>query len=189
MIRVRPSIFTASLAALALAAALPAAADDISYTYVDLNVRYVDPDIGSADTGYKAAASLALPLNLYGFAQWESADVDNVGGDLEAADFGIGWHLGLGDTVHGLIEAAWTNRELGLFDEDGYTVNVGVRFAPGDTFEVGAKAGYRELDDNLSGGFGEAYVLWKLWGPLGLTATAELAEDANRYGLGARLSF
>lgn len=189
MIRVSASIVTSSLAVLALTTPLAASADDISYTYVDVSARYVDPDIGSSDTGYKAAASLGLLLNFYGFAQWETADIDNVGGDLEAADFGIGWHLGLGDTVHGLIEAAWTNRELGLFDEDGYTVNVGVRFAPGDTFEVGAKAGYRELDDNLSGGFGEAYLLWKLWGPLGLTANAELAEDANRFGLGARLSF
>lgn len=164
-------------------------ADDISYTYAELSVRQVDPDFGSSETGYRAAASLGLPLNFYAFGQYESADIDNAGGNLDASDFGLGWHIGLGDTLHALVEAAWTNRELGVFDEDGYTVNVGLRFAPGDRFEFGAKAGYRDLDDNLAGGFGEAYALWKLWGPLGLTASAELAEDANRYGLGVRVSF
>ena len=121
-------------------------ADDISYTYAELSVRQVDPDFGSSEIGYRGAASLGLPLNFYAFAQYESADIDNAGGNLDASDIGLGWHIGLGDTLHALVEAAWTNRELGVFDEDGYTVNVGLRFAPGDTFEFGAKAGRRVVN-------------------------------------------
>lgn len=185
---IRPRCFVL-LALLALALPLVSQADDLSFTYLELTARHVDPDFASSEIGYRGVASLGLPLNFYGFAQFETADLDNVGGDLNNSDFGLGWHIGLGDTVQGLVEAAWTNREAGLFDEDGYTVNVGVRVAPGDTFEFGAKAGYRNLDNNLDGGFGEAYLLWKLWGPVGLVANAELAEKANYYGLGVRLSF
>lgn len=177
------------LAATLLCQPLMVSADDISYTYLELAARHVDPDFAGTEIGYRGAASLSLPLNLYGFAQIESADLDGLSGDLKSSDFGLGWHIGLGDTVHGLVEAAWTNREAGLFDEDGYTVNVGVRVAPGDSFEFGVKAGYRDLDANLDGGFGEAYLLWKLWGPVGLVANAELAEEANYFGLGIRASF
>jgi len=174
---------------LCLCAAGTAAADDISYTYVDGHVQQADPDFGDTNLGYRFEASLGLPLNFYGIASLERADIDDVPGDLDAADFGLGWHLGLGDTVHGLAEVTWTNRELGLFDEDGYTISLGARIAPGDRWEFGAKAGYRDLDDNLEGGYGQAYVLWKIWGILGLSARAELAEEANRIGVGARISF
>lgn len=165
------------------------AADDISWTYVDATVNATDPDLGDADLGYRVQGSLGLLLGFYGFATWEQANLDDVEGDLEATDLGLGWHIGLGDTVQGLAELAYSNRDAGPFDEDGYTAAVGVRVAPGDRWEFGAKAGYRDLEENLEGGYGEAYLLWKFSGVLGLTARAELAEEANRIGVGARISF
>jgi hypothetical protein len=167
----------------------PALAGDISYTYIDGEVQSTDPDFGPADIGYRLEGSLGLPLNFYAIAVWEQADTDDPGGDLDAADLGLGWHLGLGDTIHGLAELTWSNRELGVLDEDGYTASLGVRVAPGDRWEFGIKGGYRDLEENLAGGYGEAYVLWKVWGIVGLTARAELAEEANRVGVGARVSF
>lgn len=163
-------------------------ADDISYTYLDGQIQSSNPEFGSSETGYRLEGSLGLPLNLYAIAVWEDADTSSAG-DLSAADLGLGWHLGLGDTVHGLAELKWSNREAGLFDEDGYSASLGVRIAPGERWEFGVKAGYRDLEDNLSGGYGEAYVLWKVWGVLGLTARAELAEDSDTVGVGARVSF
>lgn len=182
-------------AALALLLALAAVwcpavlARDISYTYVEGIVQQVDPDGAGSETGYRIEGSLGLLLGFYGFASWESADLDGLDGDLESSDLGLGWHLGLGDTVHALAELAYTDREAGPFDEDGYTASVGVRVAPTERWEIGVKAGYRDLDRNLEGGYGQGYLLWKPWGILGLTARAELAEDGNRYGLGARISF
>jgi hypothetical protein len=167
----------------------PAQAKDISYTYLDATYQSIDPDFGSSDTGYRLEGSLSLLLGFYGFGRWESADIDDLDGDLSAADLGLGWHLGLGDTVHGLVELAYTDRELGPLDSDGYTVSVGVRFAPVERWEFGVKAGYRDLDRNLDGGYGEGYALWKVWSVVGLTARAEIAEDANRFGIGARISF
>lgn len=166
-----------------------AAAKDISYTYVEGIVQQVDPDGADSETGYRVEGSLGLLLGFYGFASWESADLDGLDGDLESSDLGLGWHLGLGDTVHALAELAYTDREAGPFDEDGYTATVGLRVAPTERWEFGVKAGYRDLDRNLEGGYGQGYLLWKPWGILGLTARAELAEDGNRYGLGARISF
>jgi hypothetical protein len=166
-----------------------AQAKDISYTYLDGTYQFIDPDLGSSDTGYRLEGSLGLLLGFYGFARWESSDVDDLEGDLKAGDLGVGWHLGLGDTVHGLVEVAYTDREIGPLDSDGYTVSVGVRFAPVERWEFGVKAGYRDLDRNLDGGYGEGYALWKVWSVVGLTARAELAEDANRFGIGARISF
>jgi hypothetical protein len=164
-------------------------ADDISYTYIDATAQWSDPDVGDSAVGYRAEGSLGLLLGFYGFARIEATDIDAVDGDLEGMDLGLGWHLGLGDTLHGIAELAYTDREAGPFDEDGYTASVGVRLAPGDRWEFGVKAGYRDLDDALKGGYGEAYALWKLWGIFGLTARAELAEDGNRVGLGGRISF
>ena len=179
--------------AMVLATFLPGSplvqAKDISYTYLDGTYQSIDPDFGSSDTGYRLEGSLGLLLGFYGFARWESADIDDLDGDLSAADLGLGWHLGLGDTVHGLVELAYTDRELGPLDSDGYTATVGVRFAPVENWEFGVKAGYRDLDRNLDGGYGEGYALWKIWSVVGLTARAELAEDANRFGIGARISF
>jgi len=166
-----------------------AGADNISYTYLEGTVNETDPELGDADLGYRVQGSLNLLLGLYGFASWESSDLDDVDGDLNATDLGLGWRLGLGDTLHGIAELAYTDREAGPFDEDGYTASLGVRFAPGTRWEFGAKAGYRDLEEAFDGAYGEAYVLWKLWGVLGLTARAELAEEANRFGVGARVSF
>ncbi len=164
-------------------------ADDISYTYIDATAQWSDPDIGDSSVGFRAEASLDLLLGFYGFARAETTDLDDVEGDLSGLDLGLGWHIGLGDTLHGIAELAYTDREAGPFDEDGYTAAVGVRLAPGDTWEFGFKAGYRDLDEALEGGYGEAYARWTLWGVVGLTARAELAEDGNRVGLGGRISF
>ncbi len=183
------TLMRGGLFGLCLAASPLAGADDLSWTYLDVTVEQADPDIGDADFGFRAEGSLGLLLGFYGFARWEEVDVEDVSGDLSAKDLGLGWHIGLGDTVQGLAELAWSDRELGPFDTDGYTAALGVRVAPGDRWEFGAKAGYRDLDANLEGGYGEAYVLWKFAGVLGLTARAELAEEANRFGVGARISF
>lgn len=175
--------------ALLVLAASFANADDLSWTYVEAVVQEADPDIGSADPGLRLEASLGLPLNFYAFGRWESVDIDAVDGDLSAADLGLGWHLGLGETIQGLVELAYTDREAGPFDDDGYAMAVGVRVAPGERWEFGAKAGYRDLERNLDGGYGEAYLLWKPFNLLGFVARAELADEANRFGVGARLSF
>ena len=179
----------AAMMALALLAAPPALAKDISFTYLEGAIQYTDPDIGDSDPGYRVEGSLGLLLGFYAFGTWESADIGDLDGDLEATDIGLGWHIGLGDTVQGLAELAYTDRELGPFDEDGYTASLGVRFAPVERWEFGVKAGYRDLDRALEGGYGEGYVLWKVWGVLGLTARAEIAQETNRFGVGARVSF
>jgi hypothetical protein len=175
--------------AVGLLAAGPVLADDISWTYFEAAAQNVDPDVASSEIGYRFEGSLNLLLGFHAFARWEQADLDDVGGDLSAADFGLGWHFGLGDTAQAFVEAAYTDREAGPFDDDGYSTAVGVRLAPGERWEFGAKAGYRDLAENLDGGYGEGYILWKPFPLLGFTARAELAEDANRYGIGARISF
>lgn len=187
----RAPVFGACVTALAyvLAAASPAQAKDLSFTYLDGTFQYTDPELGDSEFGYRVEGSLDLLLGFYGVARWEAVDLDGIDGDLKATDLGLGWHIGLGDTIQGLAELAYTDRELGPFDEDGYTVSVGVRFAPVERWEFGIKAGYRDLEENLDGGFGEGYLLWKVWGVVGLTARAELAEEAHRFGIGARLSF
>ena len=62
-----------------------AQAKDISYTYVEGTFQSIDPDFGSSDTGYRLEGSLGLLLGFYGFARWESADIDGLDGDLSAA--------------------------------------------------------------------------------------------------------
>lgn len=183
-----PALMTLLLALYCAAQTRPAVGDDMSFTYLDGQFQTTNPDSGPSETGYRLEGSLSLPLNFYAIAVWEAADTSTAG-DLSAADLGLGWHLGLGDTVQGLAELTWSNREAGLFDEDGYTASLGVRVAPGERWEFGVKAGYRDLEDNLTGGYGQAYVLWKVWGVLGLTARAELAEDSDTVGVGARVSF
>lgn len=183
-----PALMTLLLAFFGTVLITPAIADDLSFTYLDGQIQSTNPDSGSTETGYRLEGSLSLPLNLYAIAVWEAADTSTAG-DLSAADLGLGWHLGLGETVQGLAELTWSDREAGLFDEDGYTASLGVRVAPGERWEFGIKAGYRDLDENLSGGYGQAYVLWKVWGMLGLTARAELAENSDTIGVGARVSF
>lgn len=175
---------------LCLASVTPAFAKDISFTYLDATAQHTEPDVGDGNTGYRVEGSLGLLLGFYAFGRYESADIDGIdAGDFEATDLGLGWHIGLGDTIQGLAELSYSDREVGPFDADGYTAAVGVRFAPVERWEFGVKAGYRDLDRALDGGYGEGYVLWKVWGPLGVTARAELAEEANRFGLGARFSF
>ena len=172
-----------------VAFATPAFADDISWTYAEAYLQYVDPKAASSDNGYHVEASLGLPLGFHAIGRWEKAELGSGEGDLTGSNIGLGWHLGLGDTLMGFAEVSYTDREAGIFDEDGYTVNVGVRVSPLDRWEFGGRVGYRDLEENLAGGYGEAYLLWKVFGPFGITARAELAEDANRFGVGARFSF
>ena len=166
-----------------------AQSDDISWTYAEAYLQHVDPKQLSSDTGYHLEASFGLPLGFHALARWEKAELGDLDGDLSGSNLGIGWHLGLGDTLMGFVELSYTDRELGVFDENGYTVNLGVRASPLDRWEFGGCLGYRDLERNLAGGYGEAYALWRVWGPLGLTVRTELSEEANRFGIGARLSF
>ena len=53
----------------------PAFADDISWTYAEAYLQYVDPKAASSDSGYHVEASLGLPLGFHAIGRWEKAEL------------------------------------------------------------------------------------------------------------------
>ncbi len=169
----------------------PASADDISYTYVEGDFLHIDADGLDSEQGIGLQGSLSLGDHFYLTADYAQADIDlaSLDVDIESLDLGLGFHLGLGDLVHGLVEVAYASTEAGNADEDGYSVNVGLRFAATENIELGAKLGYADLGDNIDGGFGRFNLLYKFGRIWGVNFLADLEDDVKIYGVGLRASF
>ena len=183
-------------ALLLLAAPAAFAADDISYTFAEVDYLLVEPDIDGfdveGDDGLGLSGSLHVTDHFYLFGNYQTGEVDS--GifddiDVDLFDLGLGWRMGLGPNLDVLAEAAWARAEVGQFDDNGAELKVGLRFAATDSIELGAKLGYADFGDNLDGGFGEFNLLWKFNRVLGVNVLADIGEDSETYGVGLRATF
>jgi hypothetical protein len=198
-----------TLFALALAAALPLSANAAtpSYTYVEANYLQMNaedsagPDIdtwtvqGSVDLGSS---------NSYLFGSYQDssdyAHYNHFHEDFSVRKIGAGYHWALGDSTTLHVEAGGGTETM--YEDDFYTVGLGVRHNFGDHFELSGNATQRFGSDGLKdttfvevAGQYKFNANWGLtaaytWGDYdgGSAATWDSTYDST-YKFGVRYSF
>lgn len=181
-----------SLFALALAAALPFAAQaqekDLSYTWVEGN--YVNLDNSTDGWGLRGSYNFGTS-GLYALGSYSWLDADTPLGDVnvKANEFGLGYHHSVADQTDLIGEVAYRNADTGTQNIDGGRASVGVRSAMTKNFEGFVKANYYDLSDysgDVTGTVGAQYKFNPNWG---VTAEAEVGNGDQAYLLGVRASF
>lgn len=194
----RTPIFCGVFAALALGAATgAAAADDISYSYVDAGWAQSDIDgIDEDGDGLFLRGSVAFGERWFASVGYRQVSFD-VGGndlDLDLVDVGLGGHLPLTGTVDGVARLSYVDVSAdgpfgASFDDNGYAVSVGVRARPSAQFELDAFLDYTDLDDSgddTAARLGARYYFTPAWA---VGAEVSFSDDQTDIGLYGRFTF
>jgi len=202
-----------TLLAAAILAAMPfaAAAEGLSYTYVEAGWNKIevnddwlgDPD---ADGGY-LRGSVAIARNVHLFGGYASVsktyryDDARIKYELAQPEFGIGYHQAFSERLDFTADLAWLRlngkARLDVPGEsvsarehaNGGRVSLGLRGKPSPRTELWLKAGYldgSDFDGSFVGTLGGQINFNRTWG---LVGEVEVIEDFSRYGLGLRASF
>lgn len=139
------------LGSLVLAATpLAAMADDMSYSFVDAG--YVSTDIDNAPTadGFGVRGSAGFGENWFVTANYTGQSVQGV--DLTTYGVGFGGHYGLTEALDLVGSIGYIKAEVdaggGLnADDDGYSVNLGLRGRVGDAVELEGGVNYVDFSD------------------------------------------
>ena len=179
-----------SLFALAIAAALPFAAQatDLSYTHVEAD--YINLDNGADGWGLRGSAAIGdTGLYVLGGYSWLKADALPSDVDIKSNELGLGYHHALNAKTDLIGELAYRNADTGSQNIDGLRTSVGVCAAFAERFEGFAKANYYDVSDysgDVTGTVGGQYKFTDTWG---VTAEAELGNGDQAYLVGVRASF
>ncbi len=182
------------LAAALSPAVMAAGGGSISYSYLEARITNVDVDNLSDETGFGVTGSISFGDHIYGFVSYDNADFDlgslsSVSLNLQELKFGMGYHHTFADRLDGLAEVSFVDSEIGNFNENGYNLSVGFRFAATEQLELGAKVGYQNVDEALDGAAGQAHLLYTFGETLGINILADFSDEITRYGIGLRASF
>lgn len=191
------------LLTLALLAALPVAANaaEISYDYVQVDYIHLDGD-DSADNGRLVGSATLGDSHFYLTGSYmPEGDIphyEHTHDDFDMASFGVGyfWNLGDATTLH--VQGSTQND--GWTGDNALRLDVGVRHAFGDNWEIGGGIGYL---DHAYGYYGEQFLYnvnaqYKFNETWGLVLSAEFGDFTDEdydvtfdkvYTFGVRASF
>lgn len=130
----KKGIIAAAVAAAALSP-LAASADDVSYSFVEID--YVDVDLaGTSESGFGLKGSVGVGDNFHVTLDHSGVSFP-AGVDLNRTSLGFGYHGELGDNASFYADLAWESIDFGaLGDDDGYSIEIGARGMVADSFEL-----------------------------------------------------
>ena len=191
-----------------LAGGIANAADKLGYSYLEAEYVFgdeLDADAGGDDKfdvdGARFKGSAALTNNFFAWGSSTSLDVDLPGGDssFDSQSIGIGGNVTLLPGARQLDAwggVSYERAEIFGFNDDGYGLNAGLRWAALEVLELNASTSLREYDD-------EAWVygvgaVYSATPQLGLVANWERWEfdgdsgidpEMDLFSVGARWTF
>ena len=175
-----------------LLAATPLAvqADEMSYSFIDLNYTDANLDNGPSGDGFNLRGSVGFAENFFGFADYLTQDFGLQ--DIDIYSIGLGGHMDLSDSVDlvgrvGYLSANASND--GASAEDGFMASAGVRARPAQQFELEGNVIYRDLGggaDDTAVAVGARYFFTDMFA---VGAEYEMSDDADTWFAGVRLSF
>jgi opacity protein-like surface antigen len=191
-----------------IAASSPALADDHmgNGPKWDLaEVGYVEADIDGDDTspsGFSGAFSKTVGKGFYLTGRYRdvSEDISIAGDSIEIEvsqlSLGAGYSLHVTDTTDVYGQLTFENLELGVSgfgesdsdDENGFGAEIGLRTMVTESFELGAKIGYLDVEDESETTFG-ASAYYYVTDNVAVGATYEMWEDVDFMGLNLRYAF
>ena len=188
-------------AAAALAAPLTAAAQELSYSYVEAGYVQVEPDEGDIEyDGFRAKVSGQIAEQAYLFASYGEIESDEfLGGatlEQEVITAGLGYRIPLAPVTDLTAEAAFVSVEFssdgtiadGSEDDTGYGLGLGLRHLFTPYVEGAVNVDYVDVFDEdettltLSG-------LFHLTPALSLGAGYSISDDADGWTVGGRFNF
>ena len=180
------------LAAALAAPGLVLANDELNYNYVELGYLRADPDHLDSEDGVGLRGSFAISPNVHVFGgyDWDAIRRPHAnlsGFDADAYRLGLGYNTGISDKVDFVGRVAWERIDIGSFDDDGFSAEVGIRAAVAPSFEAGAALRYVDFDGSAT-----SLVLngqYKFNSTWGISAEADINKDGNSFLIGPRLSF
>jgi len=194
----RTPLICGVFAALSLGTATgAAAADDISYSYVDAGWAQTDlDDVNEDGDGFLLRGSVGFAEHWFASVGYRQISFD-IGGndiDIDFVDVGLGGHLPLSNIVDGVARLSYVDASADgpfgtSFDDNGYAVSVGVRARPGAQFELDAFLDYTDLDesgDDTAARLGARYYFTPAWA---VGAEVSFSDDQTDIGLYGRFTF
>ncbi|MCB1627122.1 MAG: hypothetical protein KDI51_01830 [Xanthomonadales bacterium] len=180
------------LAAALAAPGLVLANDELNYNYVELGYLRADPDNLSSEDGigFRSSSALGANFHIFGGYDWDAVRRPHAnlsGVDAHAYRLGLGYNTGISDKVDFVGRVAWERIDIGSFDDDGFSAEVGIRAAVAPSFEAGAALRYVDFDGSAT-----SLVLngqYKFNSTWGISAEADINKDGNSFLIGPRLSF
>lgn len=201
---------------LACASSAAAAADGLSYSYIEAGVAQSKVELPAVDANYSVddiktnsaylRGSVALGDSFHLFGGYRKGDDDvavrfrnvkigeaNI--DLAQYEVGFGYHHTLSDRVDWTGELSYIGTDVdvqggGDFDRaDDFRVSVGLRGNLARNFEGWAKVNYTDgdaYDSEFSGTLGAQIKFNRTWGIVG---EAEFGDKNSQLSLGVRASF
>lgn len=178
--------------------ALPAAAGDFSYNYIEggysrFEIDDVLPGVNADGDGLGIRGSVDLANGVYLTGGYAKADFD-FGVDFDQVDLGVGYHVELSPAADFFATLSYVRAEasvagFGSADEDGIGIEIGVRGKMNERIELEGRLGYVDLGDGGDGtSFGGA-ALYEFNETFALGATLDLDEDLTAYGIVGRVYF
>jgi hypothetical protein len=182
-----------ALAGSLLLASVPLAAhaEDMSYSYVNLDYADVDPDDAPSGDGPSLRGSVGFADHYFAFAEYGMFDIDVVDIDLMAV--GLGGHFGLNDNIDFVARAGYVQVDIsvpGFSDsQDGWLVSAGLRGRVGNHVELEGSVMQRDLGD---GGDDTVFTVggrYHFNDLFAIGAEYQTSSDVNIAYAGVRLSF
>jgi hypothetical protein len=170
---------------------LAAHADELDYSYVNVEWANVDPDDAPSGDGFGVRGSIGFAEHYFAFAEYSSFDIDVV--DIGLAAIGLGGHVGLTDNLDFVGRAGYVEVDIevpGFSDtQDGWLVSAGLRGRVAERLDLEGSVMQRDLGDG-----GDDTVL-TLGGRYHFTKRVSAAleyqagDDVTMFYSGVRLSF
>ncbi|MBR9790298.1 MAG: outer membrane beta-barrel protein [Gammaproteobacteria bacterium] len=164
---------------------LSAAADTPDWRYVEGGYLSYDGDGGFDPDGLQVNGKYLLDPNFYVNGEFGWAETGNI--DFTTLTLGGGYRLAVNSTTDAYVGANFERIDADFYDDNGYSLNAGVRSMLTPELEVNGELGYLDLDDGditLKAG---AYYYFNPQFAVG--ANYEFMDDADVFQLSARYAF
>ncbi len=178
-----------------LLAALPLAAqaEDMSYSYIDLNYTDANLDGGPSGDGFNLRGSVSFAENFFAFADYSTLDFP-AGIDVDLYSLGLGGRLNISEKLDLVGRVGYAKAEAdaggGLSaDDSGYLVSAGLRGQVVEDFELEGHAIYTDFGngaDDTALALGARYFFTPQFA---VGAEYQVSDDLDTLFAGVRLSF
>lgn len=175
---------------------LVAAADGLSYSYVD--AAYISTDVDNFDEnvdGFALRASVELANRVFAFGGYTDQSTSILGSDLDVKGYNLGvgyaWPMSGTTDLYGKVGYVRAEADFaGLnANDDGYALGVGVRSRVVDQLELEGSINYTDLSDSGDDTTLGLGARWYFTQQFAVGVEGEFGNDARTYGIGVRWTF
>lgn len=182
-------MFRTSIAVLLLAVGTTASAEGFDYDYFDFGWGKIDfDDINVDGDGFTLGGSVVVADNLHIFGSYADADFD-FGEGTTSYNVGLGYNTPASDKVDFVARVSYEYVEVGPFDENGYGLSIGLRFAASTDLEFNAGLAYVDLGNGADDTAVGAGFLYDLSDSFAFGLNGSWSDDASSYGIHGRWYF